>query len=95
MNSTAEPTGPLDTALAHATRLLQSNPALAAEQAVEILKVAPHHPLAMLLLGVARRLTGDVRAALQLLEPLAATSGLEAPLPRSMSPLARRSGGQN
>jgi tetratricopeptide (TPR) repeat protein len=73
MNSNAEPTGPLDTALAHATRLLQSNPALAAEQAVEILKVAPHHPLAMLLLGVARRMTGDVRAALQLLEPLAAS----------------------
>jgi hypothetical protein len=51
MTSTAEPTGTVDTALAHAKRLLLSNPRLAVEQAGEILKVAPNHPLATLLLG--------------------------------------------
>ena len=73
MNTTAEPSGSLDIAIAHATRLLRSNPDVAAEQAVEILKVAPNHPMAMLLLGVARRLTGHVDAALELLLPLAAS----------------------
>jgi tetratricopeptide (TPR) repeat protein len=73
MTSTAEPTGTLDTALAHTRRLLRSNPRLAAEQAGEILKVAPNHPLAMLLLGTARRLSGDAAGALLVLEPLAAT----------------------
>src|SRR5271169_6458334 len=72
MTSTAEPTGTVDTALAHTRRLLRSNPRLAAEQAGEILKVAPNHPLALLLLGTARRLGGDAGAALAALEPLAA-----------------------
>ena len=70
MTSTAEPTGTVDTALAHARRLLQSNPALAAEQAGEILKVAPNHPVAALLLGSARRMLGDTAGARQVLEPL-------------------------
>jgi len=73
MTSTAEPTGTVDTALAHTKRLLHSNPRLAAEQAGEILKVAPNHPLAQLLLGTARRLGGDAAGALLVLEPLAAT----------------------
>ena len=55
MSSTPDPTGTLETALAHAQRLLQDSPALAAEQAEEILKVAPGHPPAILLLGMARR----------------------------------------
>jgi tetratricopeptide (TPR) repeat protein len=71
MTSPAEPTGTIDTALAHAERLLQIDPALAAEQAREILKVAPAHPLALLILGSARRLAGDSAAALVVLEPLA------------------------
>lgn len=73
MTSSADPTGTVDTALAHTQRLLRNAPGLAAEQAAEILKVAPNHPLATLLLGAARRLGGDARGALQVLEPLAAT----------------------
>ena len=70
LSSTAEPVGTLDIALAHATRLLQSDPQLAAEQAGEILKVVPGHPVATLLLGCARRATGATDAALQVLEQL-------------------------
>jgi len=72
MSSAPEPVGTLAVALAHAARLLEKSPELAAEQAVEILKSAPNHPLATLLLGVARRAGGDAKAALQVLEPLAA-----------------------
>jgi predicted Zn-dependent protease len=71
VNTPAEPTGTIDTALSHTGRLLQIDPALAAEQAGEILKVAPNHPLALLLLGSARRLGGDPAAALTILQPLA------------------------
>lgn len=73
MTSTAEPTGTVEAALARARLLLQTNPVLAAEQAGEILKVAPNHPPAVLLLGAARRMTGDAAGALQVLEPLAET----------------------
>jgi len=65
-----EPTGPLQVALQHTARLLASNPALAIEQAGEILKTVPHHPLATLLLGIAHRTVGDTEAALKSLEPL-------------------------
>ena len=50
-------------ALAHTERLLQSSPALAVEQAGEILKSVPNHPVATLLLGVAQRLNGDLVAS--------------------------------
>lgn len=66
------PVGTLEVALEHAARLLERRPELAAEQAAEILKAAPGHPLATLLLGVARRVGGHARAALDVLEPLAA-----------------------
>ena len=71
MSGAAEPLGTLEVALNHATQLLQKDPALAAEQALEILKAAPRHPHARLVLGAARRLTGNPQAALELLEPLA------------------------
>jgi tetratricopeptide (TPR) repeat protein len=71
MSATSEPVGTLDTALAHTQRLLTSEPQLAAEQATEILKVAPGHPLATLLLGVAKRRAGDAAASQAILEPLA------------------------
>lgn len=67
-----EPRGPLQVALQHTTRLLASNPALAIEQAGEILKAVPRHPLATLLLGIAHRSVGDAAAALNVLEPLCA-----------------------
>jgi len=71
MNAGSEPTGSIETALAHARRLLQTDPRLAAEQAAEILKVAPHYPPAQLLRGVALRTGGDWQAALEVLQPLA------------------------
>jgi tetratricopeptide (TPR) repeat protein len=70
--TSAHPTGTIETALAHAERLLRSNPRLAGEQASEILKVAPAHPPATLLLARARRLDGDVGGALELLARLSA-----------------------
>src|SRR5580692_987034 len=73
MNNATESTGTLEVALSHTRRLLETDAAMAAEQAGEILKVAPNHPMAMLLLGVARRKTGNAPAALQSLQPLAAT----------------------
>jgi predicted Zn-dependent protease len=72
MSKASEPAGSLEVALGHATRLLEINPVLAAEQASEILKVVPAHPLATLLLGVARRTSGDAAAALDVLGPLTA-----------------------
>jgi tetratricopeptide (TPR) repeat protein len=60
-------------ALAHAARLLETEPAAAAEQASEILRAVPNHPIATLLLGAARRALGDLDGALVLLEPLAAS----------------------
>jgi len=73
MSSTPDRTGSVETALAHAQKLLQNAPGLAAEQAQEILKVAPGHPPALLLLGMARRMAGDVPSALEILRPLVAS----------------------
>ncbi len=72
MSTAPEPVGTIGVALAHAARLLESRPDLAAQQAVEILKSTPGHPLATLLLGVARRVCGEGNAALKVLQPLAA-----------------------
>jgi tetratricopeptide (TPR) repeat protein len=62
--------GSLEVALQHAARLLPVKPALAAEQAAEILKAAPGQPMAILLLAVAQRACGDLPAALAALEEL-------------------------
>jgi len=64
-------TGTVEQALAHATRLLDSDPALAAEQITEILKVAEAHPAALRLLAKARSTQGDDQGALDVLVPLA------------------------
>src|SRR5580765_1125526 len=69
-NVAAESLGSVHTALAHATRLLQQQPQLAADQALEILRAIPGEPRALLVLGAARRLTGQLEAALAILEPL-------------------------
>ncbi|MBV6415887.1 MAG: Beta-barrel assembly-enhancing protease [Steroidobacteraceae bacterium] len=71
MDSGADSVGTLDVALAHASRLLQSDPRLAAQQADEILNVAPGHPVAQLTLGSAYRRQGEAARALDVLEPLA------------------------
>jgi tetratricopeptide (TPR) repeat protein len=69
-SAAAEPVGTVEVALAHAVQLLERDPALAAEQATEILKVVPHHPHATLVLAVARRSGGDPPGALALLAPM-------------------------
>jgi tetratricopeptide (TPR) repeat protein len=71
LSAGAEPVGTIEVALNHAARLLGRDPKLAADQAGEILKAVPGHPLATLLLGVAHRLGGRTENALAILEPLA------------------------
>jgi tetratricopeptide (TPR) repeat protein len=70
MTGSTDPVGTLEVALAHTARLLETEPALAAEQATEILKAVPSHPLATLMLGTANRTMGAADAALAVLEPL-------------------------
>jgi tetratricopeptide (TPR) repeat protein len=65
--SAAEPVGTLEVALAHASRLLAAKPAVAAEQACEILKVVPLQPQALAVLGLARAMTGDVEGSIDAL----------------------------
>src|SRR5215475_1638667 len=71
VSGAAQPVGSVEVALAHAAQLLQKDPQLAAEQATEILRVLPGEPRAQLVLGAARRLTGRLEAALDILERLA------------------------
>ena len=59
----AETVGTLEVALEHAARLLSVDPAAAAAQAREILKVVGEHPQALRLLGEALRRQGEVEAA--------------------------------
>jgi tetratricopeptide (TPR) repeat protein len=68
--SAPEEMGSLEEATKNAAQLLDVNPALAAEQAQEILNAIPNHPPAMFLLASARRLSGNPQAALEILEPL-------------------------
>jgi tetratricopeptide (TPR) repeat protein len=70
MSGAPEPVGTLDVALAHATRLLGTQPTLAAEQAREILKAVPGNPGATLILGSAQRAAGDSAQAVATIEPL-------------------------
>jgi tetratricopeptide (TPR) repeat protein len=70
MTTTPEPVGTLETALAHTARLLERQPALAIEQANEILKVAPGHPPATLLLGKALLANRDSERAVATLAEL-------------------------
>ena len=70
MSFVSEPTASVDQALAYATRLLDSEPAMAEQQVREVLLVAPNHPLALLLLAASHSARGDTRQALQVLEPL-------------------------
>jgi Flp pilus assembly protein TadD len=78
MSAPAEPAGTVEMALTHAARLLESQPAAAAEQADEILRVVPNHPIAQLILGAARRALGDIDGALAVLEPLTNSQPLAA-----------------
>jgi tetratricopeptide (TPR) repeat protein len=71
MSTAPEPVGTLEVALRHAGTLLESQPGLAAEQAREILRVVPQHPLATLFVGIAQRRLGDLDGSLQTLQELA------------------------
>jgi tetratricopeptide (TPR) repeat protein len=67
LSTRAEPVGTLEVALAHASRLLAVKPASAAEQAREILKVVPRQPEALVILGLACAVAGDVDGAIDAL----------------------------
>ena len=69
-----EPSGSLTTALNHALRLLETRPLLAERQAEEILLAVPHHPEAVLILGLAQRLNGKLPESRATLERLVAAS---------------------
>ncbi len=75
MNTTASQTsgaeGTLEQALAFASRAVVREPAAAAAQAREVLKVAPGHPQAEFLLAASLRRLGDLAAAQAILAPLA------------------------
>ncbi|HEV7631485.1 MAG TPA: sulfotransferase [Steroidobacteraceae bacterium] len=64
------PLGTIDAALANARSLIDSAPQLAADQATEILKVAPGNPAATLLLGVALHRMQRIAESLQVLQAL-------------------------
>ena len=71
--SNSAPTAGLDQALAHASRLLETAPALAGEQAREIIAAVGEHPMAVLILAVSHRLQGQLGRALDVLRPLVAS----------------------
>ncbi|KGQ19657.1 Sulfotransferase [Lysobacter dokdonensis DS-58] len=71
MTHAQEPTASVEAALAHASKLLASDPAMAGLQAAEVLRVIGDHPVARLLLGASRSACGDAEGAAQILEPLA------------------------
>jgi tetratricopeptide (TPR) repeat protein len=67
LSTRAEPVGTLEVALTHASRLLAARPAAAAEQAYEILKIVPRQPEALLILGLARAMAGDLDGSIDVL----------------------------
>ncbi len=83
------PTATLDAALAQAHRLLDEDPALAREQAEEILKFHPRLPLAWLLLGLAQGRLGQGEQALAALRQAVA---LKPDLPQGWRALADQLG---
>ncbi len=68
----SEPSGSLSTALNHALRLLETRPALAERQALEILHVVPDHPDALLIFAIAKRMNGDLQASSSVLDKVVA-----------------------
>jgi tetratricopeptide (TPR) repeat protein len=69
--SNGNPTASVDQALAHAMRLHASDPLLAAEQARQILAIAPGNPAARLILGMSHNALGEHLRALEVLQVLA------------------------
>ncbi len=73
MNLAPEPTTTLESALAHASRLLATDPGLAGEQAGEILKVVRDEPRALLLLAASHSARGETETAVSQLQHLVRT----------------------
>ncbi|MHA6203767.1 sulfotransferase [Dyella soli] len=73
MTAAGQASGTLEQALAHTARLLESNPAMAAEQAAEILRVVEHQPVALRLLAAARAARDDLPGAIDSLLTLVQT----------------------
>jgi tetratricopeptide (TPR) repeat protein len=71
MTGVPDAVGTLDVALKHAGKLLEAQPSLALEQAHEILRAAPAHPLATLFIGVAQRKLGQLHDSTRTLRELA------------------------
>ncbi|MFC7050117.1 tetratricopeptide repeat-containing sulfotransferase family protein [Emcibacter nanhaiensis] len=81
MSSTnTDPQGDLKTALNHAASLLQHSPALAEQQAREILKVIPDLDPANHILGAALRVQGKLPDALEIIKPLKDKLPFSAPI---------------
>ena len=72
--------GTLEQALRQGMQLLTSDPPVAEAQAREILKLVPQQPQALLLLGMALRTQRNYAAALEVLQPLAASQPATAPV---------------
>jgi tetratricopeptide (TPR) repeat protein len=90
--SGSEPVGTLEVALAHAARLLEARPALAAQQAREILTVIPGQPQALLLLARAEWALGETDAALARLRALTSDRPNDAPAWRLQADLLHAAG---
>ena len=71
--NTEQPAGTLEVALAHASRLLQTDASAALEQAGEILKVIPDQPQALALEGLALGRLGRGDEAIERVAPRGAT----------------------
>ncbi|MCF8474071.1 MAG: sulfotransferase [Emcibacter sp.] len=80
-----EQLGDARTALQHAASLLQKNPKLAEQQALEILKVMPSLDPARHILGAAYRFQGLLPEALNIMEPLAIKLPTAAPILHELS----------
>ena len=78
--TTTQPSGGLATALEHAKRLLDVDPALAAEQARAILEAVPRHAETTLVLARALRLADAAGQALAVVDPLSRAFPQSAPI---------------
>jgi tetratricopeptide (TPR) repeat protein len=88
----SEPVGTLEVALAHTARLLAANPALAEEQAREILKAIPGQREASLLRARAQAAMGEPAAAAATLRRLTEANPNDAEAWRALADLLHRSG---
>jgi len=70
MSTDSERRGSLEEAIDRTAQLIDSDPTMAIEQSLEILKAVPNHPPALFYLAMAKRRSGDPEGALEVLEPL-------------------------